>query len=105
MVAREDLLQRVKRTIREAEPDAEVQLFGSRAGGAAAPDSDWDFLILVDGPCDDRRKDRIRHRLYEIEWDSGEVLCSIICSRQDWESSRYRTSPFQRHVSQEGVPL
>jgi uncharacterized protein len=30
--------------------------------------SDWDFLILLNGVVDDERTDAIRHRLYEIDW-------------------------------------
>ena len=41
-----------------------------------------DFLILLDGVVDDARTDAIRHRLYEIEWDCGEVLSAIVRSRQ-----------------------
>ncbi|HHW11119.1 MAG TPA: nucleotidyltransferase domain-containing protein [Firmicutes bacterium] len=39
------------------EPDADILLFGSRARGDATADSDWDFLILVNGKVDERRKD------------------------------------------------
>ena len=38
------LLTQVKQLIHQIEPEAEIILFGSRARGDAAPDSDWDFL-------------------------------------------------------------
>ena len=105
IVDRQTLMARVKQVVHTIEPDAKVMLYGSRANQTAGPESDWDFLVLVEGDCDDQRKDMIRHKLYEVEWDTGEVLCSIICSRQDWESSRYQTSPFIRRVAEEGIPL
>jgi predicted nucleotidyltransferase len=40
-------------------------LYGSRARGNAQAESDWDFLILLDGVVDDARTDAVRHRLYE----------------------------------------
>ena len=46
---REELLERVKQTIHEIEPDADIILYGSRARGDAHPESDWDFLILLPG--------------------------------------------------------
>lgn len=76
-----------------------------RARGDAGPESDWDLLILVDGPVDDERKTAIRHRLYEVEWDSDEVLTSMIFSREDWDSALYRAMPFHQNVDRDGIPL
>ncbi len=102
---REKLLERVKRAIYEVEPNAKIIFYGSRSRGDSVSESDWDFLILVDGPVDYERIDRIRHRLYEIEWESGEVLCSIVRSRKEWNSSFYRAMPFRQNVEREGIVL
>ncbi len=102
---REELLKRVKRAICEVEPNAKIILYGSRSRGDSLAESDWDFLILVDGPVDYERTDRIRHQLYEIEWESGEVLCSIVRSREEWNSSFYRAMPFRQNVEREGIVL
>ena len=74
---RDALLTQVKEAVLEIEPAAEVILYGSRARGDSHAESDWDFLVLVDGPVDDDRVDKIRHRLYEIEWESDEILSAI----------------------------
>jgi len=74
---RERLLEQIRRAVREVEPGAEIILYGSRSRGNAIAESDWDFLVLVDGPLNEERTDRIRHRLYEVEWCSGEVISSI----------------------------
>jgi nucleotidyltransferase-like protein len=87
-------------------PPPQVILFGSRARHEVVPDSsDWDCLILVDGPVDDARKDRIRHHLYEIEWDTGEVLSAIIYSQQEWDGARHQVLPLHNSVEKEGVIL
>ena len=78
---KEDLLKKVKEALGEIEPSAEIYLYGSRARQDSREDSDWDFLILVDGVVDTARTDRIRHRLYEIEWETDEVLSSIVRNR------------------------
>jgi uncharacterized protein len=100
---RDSLLKTVKQTVREIEPDADIILYGSRSRGDTGPESDWDFLVLVDGPVSDERTDRIRHRLYEIEWESGEVVSSIVRNRDEWQSSMYKAVPFYNRVRQEGV--
>ena len=102
---REALLERVKRAIREIESDAEIILYGSRARKDSDAQSDWDFLILVDGPINDERVDKIRHRLYEIEWECDEVLCCIVRDRKEWNSPRYKSVPFQQNVELEGVVI
>ncbi len=102
---RDKLLEQIEQTVREAEPDAEIILYGSRSRGDAGSESDWDFLILVDGPVSDERTDRIRHRLYEVEWESGEVISSIVRNREQWHSSLYKAMPFRRRVEQEGIRL
>ena len=102
---REALLEQVKRAIREMEPDAEIILYGSRAREDSRAQSDWDFLILLDGPVNDERVDKIRHRLYEIEWESDEVLCCIVRNREEWNSPLWKSMPFYQNVELEGVVL
>jgi len=102
---REGLLEQVKRAVCEVEPGAEVILYGSRARRDCGAQSDWDFLILVDGALDDERVDRIRHRLYEIEWDCDQVLSSVVRSKEEWNSPRYESMPFHQNVAGEGILL
>lgn len=99
------LLERVKRVIHEMEPEAEIILYGSRARKDSDAPSDWDFLILLDGPVNDKRIDKIRHRLYEIEWEFNEVLCSIICNRKEWNSPLYKSMPFHQNVELDGIVI
>ena len=101
----EVLLKRVKQAIHEMEAGAEIILYGSHARGDSDARSDWDFIILLDGSVNDERVDRIRHRLYEIEWECDEVLCSIVRNREEWNSPRYRSTPFRQNVELEGMVL
>jgi len=105
MVEREALLEKIKRVVAEVEPEAEIILYGSRARGDSDAESDWDFLVLVDGFVDDARVDRIRHRLYEIEWESDQILSSIVRSREQWNSPPLNGTPFHRNVELEGIAL
>ena len=102
---RERLLEQVKQTILEIEPNADVIVYGSRTRGETGPESDWDFLVLLDGSVDQKRIDTIRHRLYNIEWECGEVISCIVRSREEWNSPLYRAMPFHQNVERGGIAL
>jgi predicted nucleotidyltransferase len=101
----EQLLEQVKQTILEIEPDADVIIYGSRIRKEAGPESDWDFLVLVDDSIEQKRVDAIRHRLYNIEWEYGEVISCIVRSREEWNSPLYKVMPFHQNVEREGIVL
>lgn len=102
---RESLLKKIKQAVQETESNVEIILYGSRARKDSDIKSDWDFLILVDGSVNDERIDKIRHRLYEIEWECDEILCSIVRSRKEWNSPLYKSLPFHQNVEREGIVL
>ena len=100
-----DLLKEVKNAVQEIETGAEILLYGSRARGDSVDQSDWDFLILLEGKVNDKRTDQIRHRLYEIEWETGEVISSIIREKKEWNSRLYRSMPIHKVIEREGIVL
>jgi uncharacterized protein len=99
------LLIKVKKCVLDIEPTAEVFLFGSRARNDFTEFSDWDFLVLVDGEVTTARADRIRHSLYEIEWETGEVISTIVKSKTLWNDPRYRIVPLHQSIEREGILL
>ncbi len=99
------LLRRVKAAVRAVEPEAEVILYGSRARGEAHADSDWDLLVLVDGPVAPERRRRIAHPIYDVEWQAGAVLTVIVHDRREWHEGPHQITPFYANVSREGVRL
>jgi uncharacterized protein len=102
---REALLAQVKAAVLEVEPEAEVILYGSRVHGRVHADSDWDFLILVDGPISHQRQTTLARRLYALEWSLGfsETIMPIMYNRDDWQNSMITASSFWRNVTNEGV--
>ena len=100
-----ELIQRIKEVIREIDPKAEALLYGSRSRGQADQESDWDLLILLSVPVTEQLKRRIRHSLYEIEWETSEVISCIIHSRAQWDSAPLRETPFRQRVSREAIRL
>jgi predicted nucleotidyltransferase len=100
-----ELLKQVKRTVQSFDPKAKVILYGSRARGDAFPDSDWDFLVLLNVAVDWRLKEAIRHALYRVELASDEVISSIIHDESAWNEPIRRVTPLHQSIVREGVPL
>jgi uncharacterized protein len=100
---REELLNKIKNAIYAIEPGARIILYGSQSRREAGAESDWDFLILIDGVVDEERINRIRHTLYEIEWDSDEIISSIIENYNEWNSYPCISTPFYENVTREGI--
>jgi uncharacterized protein len=103
--AERELLEKCRDAVREIVPTAEVILYGSRARGDAGPESDYDLLVLVDGPVDWELEDRIRWRLYGLELEWGAVLTVNAYSQFEWYSPLYRAMPLNQNIEQEGIVL
>ena len=100
-----ELMKQVKEAVLQMEENAEILLYGSRARGDSSEQSDWDFLILLEGRVDDQRTDKIRHRLYELEWESGEVISSIVRNKKEWNSKPFISMPIHHAIEKEGIRL
>lgn len=101
------LLARVKRAVLSVEPRSEVTLYGSRARGDAMPDSDWDLLVLLDGPVDWRRTDTVSDKIYDVELrEAGcPVLSTSVHSQDEWRSPPWQALPYHASAKREGVLL
>jgi predicted nucleotidyltransferase len=99
------LLNKIKQAVQAIEPQAQIFLYGSRARGDAKPDSDWDILILVDGITNTSRTSQIRRQVYEIEWETDEILCTIVRSKSQWQNPILQMTPFWQSVNKEAIML
>jgi len=97
------LLARCRQAIRQAVPDADIILYGSRARGDAGEYSDYDLLVLVDQPISMALKDRILASIYPLELETEAMLTVVTYNRHQWESFPCREMPFHKNVERDGV--
>ena len=75
------IISRIKEAIKNEDSNAQVILFGSRARNEEKIDSDWDILVLLSKSIVNiQDEQKIRHKLYDIELDTGETLSTFVYS-------------------------
>lgn len=99
------ILNQIKKIVTEQEPRAKIYLYGSRSQGTAKSTSDWDLLILLNkdkiSPEDEQK---IIYPLYDLEFDTGEVISPMIYSEKEW-NTKYKITPFYQNVMRKGILL
>ena len=78
---------------------------GHTPRGDAQPDSDWDILVLLDGPVEPHRTATIRHRIFHLELEADIIVSAMVLSNEAWDSPLSRAMPFHANVVREGVEL
>ncbi len=103
--AESSILSQIKKIVREQDPSAKIYLYGSRSKGTARSDSDWDLLILLKREkISYKIEQEIAYPLYDLEFDTGEVISPMIYSEKEW-NSKYKFTPFYKNVMREGKLL
>ena len=105
MTPKDQILTKVKDTVTLLDPTAKVIVFGSFARGENRKDSDLDLIILLNKKKITRIDEkRIKYPLYDIEFESGQVISPLVLSKSDWET-RHKITPFYQNVVSEGFEL
>lgn len=81
-----------------------IVLFGSRARGDAAPDSDMDILVILDEPSEDA-EEYVSLCAWEAGFEYGMVVVPVIYDKREWETGPDRFSLLARAIEMEGIPL
>ena len=91
------LLERIGRTYRPAD----VVLFGSRAKGEAAPESDWDLMVILPDDADESLLDPVLG--WETQAGSG-VYADIVCAlRSAFVADATVPNSLARQVVRDGI--
>ena len=98
------VINMIRDTIREAEPTAQIILYGSRARGDAREDSDWDVLTIVDKPrLTLKERSNLQYPVWDKGLDMGEEINVFSYTRKQWEQAP--PSLFKFNVMKEGITL
>jgi predicted nucleotidyltransferase len=105
MTGKANLTSLAKELILGIEPLAEVFLYGTAVHGDAVAGLDWDFFVLVEGPVDSARADRVRHALYRLESEAGSTVRIIVKNKQEWNDPKHKHVPLYKRIRKEGIRL
>lgn len=97
-----ELLKQIKRIIKGKYPLAKIYLYGSHSRGSSNDDSDWDLLILLDKDIITSGDETdITYPLFDLEFDTGEIISPMVYSEKEW-NSKYKVTSFYKNVMREG---
>lgn len=81
-----------------------MRVYGSRARGDAAPDSDLDNHIEMESVTP-----RLRRQISEVAWEVGlemdRVISTLVVTREQLEHGPMGVKPIILNAQAEGVPL
>lgn len=98
-------LQEISQVLKSRLPVSRVILFGSKARGDAAPDSDMDLLVLTSCPVTGKLRDEISESLADINLRDDIVMSSISVSEEEWNNGLIHYAAIHREVERDGCEL
>ncbi|OFX35122.1 MAG: hypothetical protein A2X08_04945 [Bacteroidetes bacterium GWA2_32_17] len=105
MQKQENITNKIKEKVKNIDTMATVILYGSRARGDFKINSDWDILILTPEPVNFKTEEKFSYPLYELEWETGNIISVLVKSKQEWESPKYKVTPLYQNIKKEGIKL
>ncbi len=99
------VLSRLKRLLKCRLPVYEIVLFGSRARGDAAPDSDMDVLVVLNAPVTRQYRDTAMDCAWEVGFDADIVIVPVVVYHDAWKSRQQQDSLLALAIREEGIPV
>jgi predicted nucleotidyltransferase len=91
-----------ERRLAEVVPVLDLRVFGSRARGDAAPDSDLDVFIELEA-CSPELRRRISEIAWEVGFEMDRVISTVVTTRSELERGAMGANPLVLNVRREGV--
>ena len=98
-----DFLNKLKKTVKQFDSNADIILYGSRARNDYKQYSDWDFLILLNYAVNETLKEQIRNELFELELETDQIISTIIHSKQNWND--LSITPLHKNIEHDGIRI
>jgi predicted nucleotidyltransferase len=83
-------------------PVLDLRVFGSRARGDSAPDSDLDVFIEL-SECSPELRQRISEIAWEVGFEMDRVISTLVTTRAELEQGAMGANPLVLNVEREGV--
>ncbi len=82
----------------------DVRVFGSRARGNAAPDSDLDVFVVVES-CTPQLRQRINDIAWEVGFEDDRIISPLVATSKQIEQGPFSASPLLLAIEKDGVRL
>jgi uncharacterized protein len=99
-----DIARLFKQRIQVISPVCKLVVFGSRARGDAAPDSDLDIFIEIP-ELNKHLRSQIHEMAWEIGFEHGLVITTLITTTALLTDSLLSANPIFQVIDVEGVPV
>lgn len=96
------ILQELARRIRIRYPEARIWIFGSRARGDSAWDSDFDICVVLKATSEET-DEFVRNVAWEVGFENERVITSIILSEDGFENGPMSESSLVDNILREGI--
>ncbi len=106
MICEQDrgLAQTLKARLRQHVPILDFRVFGSRARGNAAADSDFDVFVVIP-ERNQAHEAAISDIAWEVGFDNRVVIIPLVVSQVELQETALRSAPIVENILREGVSV
>ncbi len=96
------IVRKFQRRLSDVMPILDLRVFGSRARGDAAPDSDLDVFIELEA-CTPELRRRISEIAWEVGYEMDRVISTVVTTRDELDHGAMGANPLILHIEREGI--